>query len=128
MSPTAIRSRASTGPTFLSIPHHRGHRSNSLVSGVDSRTLVTSESTVRTDRTGWLLLRRWLVTTVPDRPAGGADRLDIGTDFAQRLQDRDSEGVQVPFDTGLVNRNPLWLRLRRVGSAVSYSMYPLTIA
>jgi hypothetical protein len=33
--------------------------------------------------------------------------------------------LTIDFDSGFVYRDPLRLRLRRVGNAVSYSMYPL---
>ena len=33
--------------------------------------------------------------------------------------------LAIDFDSGFVYRDPLRLRLRRVGNAVSYSMYPL---
>jgi len=36
-----------------------------------------------------------------------------------------SRPLAINFDSGLVYSDPLRLRLRRVGDAVSYSMYPL---
>jgi hypothetical protein len=60
----------------------------------------------------------------------------IGPVSAEQIDTQNQLGVEVycsiqprplaiDFDSGFVYSDPLRLRLRRVGNAVSYSMYPL---
>ena len=60
----------------------------------------------------------------------------IGPVRSEQIDTQDQLGVEVycsiqprpltiNFDSGFVYSDPLRLRLRRVGNAVSYSMYPL---